>query len=129
MIFHSTLILWAYSLLLNITSKFDQKRIITPLEINLDTPIVLLNEDWSSATDRFIDSNDIIPCLRAKDPNKNILGSKEISRELILLSIPEDIIDFSIEINNRVAFCGLLSSDISKVLKSLRDCSKEIISI
>lgn len=115
--------------MLNITSKFDQKRIIVPSEINLDTPIVLLNEDWSSATDRFIEANDITPCLRAKNPNESNFTNNEISRELILLSVPEDIIDFSIKINSRVSCCGLLSSDISKVLKSLRDCSKEIISI
>lgn len=114
--------------MLNITSKFDQKKIITSLDINLDTSVVLLNDDWSSATDRFIETNDLIPCLRAKNDTDDISSNREISKELILLSIPEDIIDFSIQINSEASCCGLLSSDISKLLKSLRSCSKDIIS-
>lgn len=126
LIFHSSLILWTYSSLLNTTCNFDLKEIITTsLETNIGTSVVLLNDDWSQETDRFVELNDNIPCLRTKKYNGTVT-SKGITKELIFLCVPEDIIDYSIQINSEIS-CGLLSNHINDLLKSLRSCNNGII--
>lgn len=104
----------------SITSKFDRKKIITSLEINLNTPVVVLNDDWSSATHRFIEANDLIPCLRTRN-NAKISSNIEINKELTF-EYTRSIIDFSKQINNGTSCCGLLSSDISKLLHANLFC-------
>lgn len=122
LIFHSSLILWTFGLLINIISKFDRKKVITSLSNREEGVIIFLTDDWNSMTDKFIQTNDPIPCIRTYQP------SGEQNPEPIFLSSPESILDFAIEINNSQNSGGYLTKDVSKLLRSLQKCSKDIIS-
>lgn len=107
--------------MINIISKFDKKKVVTSLSDDDEQSAIFLDEDWSSMTDKFIQTNDLIPCIRPG------LASSE-TREPIFLSSPNSVLDFAVEINSSQNTGIYLIRDVSKLLRSLQNCSKDIIS-
>lgn len=109
--------------MVNITCKFDKKKVVTSVSSGAESSLVFLTDEWGSSTDRFVQCNDLVPCLR---PHAGLRAAGET--EAVFLGSPESVMDLAVDINKNANLGGYLANDISNLLQSLRNCSRDIIS-